>query len=356
MGWTVLYIAFGMVALWLLGEVLLQHKARLRWRLLAFVGFLAVVAGVVLPSIYVIIVGALAFGTGQTLVTLSFRRGDETGWVLGGKPKPNRRRKVATSVDGGGTGPQEPGDEATGEFPGALPQEMPGDLPPQEPAPGYGDVPEAMPAEATAVFAAQPLPDDTGGYGAYDTSGYAAYSGYGAEAQAADAGYGYADQAQAQGQVQDTGYPAQDPYGTQVGGAVQDPYATGQQYDGYAASYDYGAGQQYAAGYGDQYDPYGNVQQAGQEQYGADQQQTYDAYGTYDSYGGQQQYAQPAQEQPDAVPYAVTEAYDPYAEETPPGGVWMPQQRERQGQGDQQQYGYDQQHYAHDQNDQQYRY
>ena len=39
MGWAVLYIAFGIVALWLLGEVLLQYKARLRWRLLAFAGF-----------------------------------------------------------------------------------------------------------------------------------------------------------------------------------------------------------------------------------------------------------------------------------------------------------------------------
>ncbi|CAM5566788.1 hypothetical protein SVIOM74S_02521 [Streptomyces violarus] len=29
MGWAVLYIAFGIVALWLLGEVLLQYKARL---------------------------------------------------------------------------------------------------------------------------------------------------------------------------------------------------------------------------------------------------------------------------------------------------------------------------------------
>ncbi|GFN03290.1 hypothetical protein Smic_18460 [Streptomyces microflavus] len=45
MGWTVLYIAFGLVALWLLGEVLLQYKARLRWRLLAFGGFLGVVMG-----------------------------------------------------------------------------------------------------------------------------------------------------------------------------------------------------------------------------------------------------------------------------------------------------------------------
>lgn len=46
MGWTVLYIAFGVVALWLLGEVLLQYKARLRWRVLAFCGFLGVVLGV----------------------------------------------------------------------------------------------------------------------------------------------------------------------------------------------------------------------------------------------------------------------------------------------------------------------
>lgn len=36
MGMTVLYIAFGFVALWLLAEVLMQNKARLRWRLLAF--------------------------------------------------------------------------------------------------------------------------------------------------------------------------------------------------------------------------------------------------------------------------------------------------------------------------------
>ena len=50
MGWTVLYIAFGVVALWLLGEVLLQYKARLRWRLLAFAGFLCVVLGVLIPS------------------------------------------------------------------------------------------------------------------------------------------------------------------------------------------------------------------------------------------------------------------------------------------------------------------
>lgn len=74
MGWTVLYIAFGVVALWLLGEVLLQYKARLRWRALAFTGFLGVVVGTVLPSILVIGVGIAAFAVGQTFVTLSDRK------------------------------------------------------------------------------------------------------------------------------------------------------------------------------------------------------------------------------------------------------------------------------------------
>jgi hypothetical protein len=82
MGWTVLYIAFGIVALWLLGEVLLQYKAPLRWRLLAFVGFLGVVAGVLMGSVVVIGLGAAAFAVGQTYVTLSFRRGFSAGWAL----------------------------------------------------------------------------------------------------------------------------------------------------------------------------------------------------------------------------------------------------------------------------------
>jgi hypothetical protein len=82
MGWTVLYIAFGIVALWLLGEVLLQYKARLRWRLLAFVGFLGVVAGVLMSSVVVIGLGAAAFAVGQTWVTLSFRRGFSADWAL----------------------------------------------------------------------------------------------------------------------------------------------------------------------------------------------------------------------------------------------------------------------------------
>src|SRR6478735_7709183 len=98
MGYSVLYIAFGLVALWLLGEVLLQYKARLRWRLLAFGGFLGVVIGVLLASVPVIVVGTLAFATGQTFVTLSFRRGFSTGWAIGGSPGESLRRR------GGGEG------------------------------------------------------------------------------------------------------------------------------------------------------------------------------------------------------------------------------------------------------------
>lgn len=93
MGWTVLYIAFGIVALWLLGEVLLQYKARLRWRVLAFTGFLGVVAGALIPSVIVIGVGIAAFATGQTFVTLSYRRGFAAGWALNGLPGTSRRRR-----------------------------------------------------------------------------------------------------------------------------------------------------------------------------------------------------------------------------------------------------------------------
>jgi hypothetical protein len=98
MGWAFLYVAFGIVALWLLGEVLFQYKARLRWRALAFSGFLCVVVGALVPSIVVIGVGIAAFATGQTFVTLSHRRGFVTGWALGGGPGTSRRRR-------GGQGP-----------------------------------------------------------------------------------------------------------------------------------------------------------------------------------------------------------------------------------------------------------
>ncbi|WP_318204008.1 hypothetical protein [Streptomyces sp. SCL15-4] len=264
MGWTVLYIAFGGVALWLLGEVLLQYKARLRWRLLAFAGFLGVVIGVLLPSVIVIALGAIAFAVGQTFVTLSFRRGFASGWAVrrpgpqaGGASK--RRRGRADRKDPAPASPgvpdtsgiaPEPYDSA--QAPGGFDDDYDRDdvFTPAATRPA-----EPTAAESTAVHAPQSA-GNTGGYGAYD----------------------------------DPAYPAPDP---------QAPVY----YPGYGQQdygYDPAAGQQGYANYSDPYigsRPYASYDQGYTEQYG--QQPGY--------------------------------AQDPYAPaghaETPPGGVWVPQQR-----------------------------
>ncbi|MER5180862.1 hypothetical protein ABT009_21225 [Streptomyces sp. NPDC002896] len=282
MGWTVLYIAFGIVALWLLGEVLLQYKARLRWRLLAFVGFLGVVLGVLMPSVVVIGVGAAAFAVGQTYVTLSFRRGFSTGWALSGVPGVGKSRKGEPSR-------QEPTLEVTGleaeehaehgygyadtdaDAPapaqadeGAFAYAYAGDGTYQQP----GDGTYRQGGDGAPVYEPQPMPDDTGQYGVY-------------------------------------GHP----------NSAYEPAASAQQNAGYG--YD-GYGQQ-------QYDAYGN-----QQQY-AEYSDPYAATGTY---GGQPQYDAYGQQYQGGYtqdPYAATA----YGTETPPGGVWVPQQRD----GDQQQYG-----------------
>ncbi|MEU0101690.1 hypothetical protein [Streptomyces sp. NPDC006267] len=267
MGWTVLYIAFGLVALWLLGEVLLQYKARLRWRLLAFSGFLGVVVGVLLASVPVIVVGTLAFATGQAFVTLSFRRGFSTGWAIGGNPGESRRRR------GGGEGVavKEPTLEVS-------------DL--EVAGPGYDRPPSVPPAP---VHEPRPMPDDTGRYGVY---GDAAFDGDGARRD-----HGHEAGAPAQPQ-----YPAHDPHS----GYDQQPSQ-----DLYAGTYDYGTGRQSYAAYSDPY--IGTT--AGAPSYGGD-----DTYGDgYDSQGGQQGYADP---------YAQSHGAEAYGADTPPGGVWVPHQRD----------------------------
>ncbi|MEU5216145.1 hypothetical protein AB0G79_08085 [Streptomyces sp. NPDC020807] len=295
MGWTVLYIAFGVVALWLLGEVLLQYKARLRWRLLAFTGFLGVVLGVLLPSVAVIIAGAVGFAVGQTYVTLSFRRGFSTGWAIGGNPGESRRRKDAPAEAG-------PTLEVTGL--------------------SYGS--EETPGETTAVYEPQPMPDETGQYGIYDI------------AQNQGQGQGQDDQARAQGQAQ---YQDQDQgqyqgqghqYQEQAQYQDQSQYQ-GQGYDTYAPAYEQQGHeyQQYAYQPEFQQSDYPQAgyqqpdhQQAGYAQTGYEQQQ-YAAYS--DPYiggpntDGQQQYAAPYY----GDTYAPSYTYD-----TPPGGVWVPQQRD----------------------------
>ncbi|MEU6764522.1 hypothetical protein ABZ916_18560 [Streptomyces sp. NPDC046853] len=253
MGWTVLYIAFGCVALWLLGEVLLQYKARLRWRLLAFGGFLGVVIGVLLPSVVVIGTGAIAFATGQTYVTLSFRRGFSTGWALGGQPGLSKRRKTTQR---GGEAAQEPTLQVSDlEYESAGPAG-----PPPETPPGGG------------VYAPEPMPDDTGQYGVYSDDAYAQQQSAQQSGQQENA-YGYDTYAAA-------GY---DP---------QQPYAYGE------------TGQQQYAAYSD---PYIGTQ-------------TYGGQPGYDTYGDQQQYAS----------YGAADPYGTGAgtyNDTPPGGVWVPQQR-----------------------------
>ncbi|MFE9907471.1 hypothetical protein [Streptomyces clavifer] len=292
MGWTVLYIAFGIVALWLLGEVLLQYKARLRWRLLAFGGFLGVVLGVLIASVPVIALGAIAFATGQTYVTLSFRKGFSTGWAIGGSPGESRRRRRGGNERSAG---REPVLEVSGlEYEEA-----------------------AAETAASAVYEPQPLPDDTGQYGIYTDAAHSArdardqqdpqdpqseqqpqyapydpYTGYAQPAQDTYSGQGAY-------QPQET-YPGQETYQGQGVHQGQDGYATGQ--------YDYGSEQ---AGYAAYSDPYiGSGTTTGTGQYAA-----YDGYGNaYDTYDGAQQ---------------PTDAHsDQYASDTPPGGVWVPQQRE----------------------------
>ncbi|MFG3151223.1 hypothetical protein ACGF7W_04145 [Streptomyces sp. NPDC048219] len=279
MGWTVLYIAFGIVALWLLGEVLLQYKARLRWRLLAFGGFACVVAGVLMSNVLVIGLGAAAFAVGQTYVTLSFRRGFEAGWavnapagLVGGKRRPERRRREPTLEVSG----LEAEDTSAG-----LPEDRAQDhdgLAHDGLTHGHDDYDRddvftpARPAETTAVYAPQPMPDDTGSYGVYG-------DGYGQDQQ------------------------------TPVTQGADQSYAY--DYSGYGQQgYGYDNGQQQYAAYSDPY--------IGTHTYGGGSYDTggYDTTGTaqYDQQGyGQGQY-------PAGTPGG-------YGGETPPGGVWVPQQR-----------------------------
>ncbi|MFJ7177726.1 hypothetical protein ACIQXA_15305 [Streptomyces massasporeus] len=278
MGWAVLYIAFGIVALWLLGEVLLQYKARLRWRLLAFAGFLGVVAGVLIASVVVIGLGAAAFAVGQTYVTLSFRSGFAAGWAMNAPALGGSKRRR------GERGRQEPTLEVSGlEAEGGYDDEAAGAYRRDPAAYGQDDdydrddvftpsrpAHDPTAAETTAVYEPQPMPEDTGSYGVYDTNGYQA-----------------------------AGQQAQDQYATQ---AADQSYSY--DYSGYGQQQGYDAtGQQQYAAYSDPY--------IGSSNYG---QGSYDA-----TYGDQQYYGQQG--------YTQDQYTGSYGGGTPPGGVWVPQQR-----------------------------
>ncbi|MEV7614460.1 hypothetical protein [Streptomyces sp. NPDC089799] len=302
MGMYVLYGAFGLVALWLLAEVLLQYKARLRWRLLAFSGFLGVVAGVILPSVPVIGAGATAFAVGQTLVTLSFRKGFVAGWALrrgaaGKTPAPAaKRRRGGTDTPAAGLrvsdlayGDQDPAGRPGGRGDDSGERSEPAFLRPEPlsqgadqgeaPRPGQGFAPGPGYTPDSGGFAPGPggFAPDSGGF-APDSGGFAPDSG------------GFAPAAD----------PAQTaPFASPFTTAEQDAHQYAAYYDpqtqggyDYAGGFQTGGEQQVYAAYSDPY--IGTAGVDGSQQYG---------YG--DPY---QQYGQ-------------------YSMDTPPGGVWVPQQR-----------------------------
>jgi hypothetical protein len=249
------------------------------------------VVGVLIPSVVVIGAGAIAFATGQTYVTLSFRRGFVSGWAVrqpaadGSKRRRGRAERTDPDLEDFDL-------EATDEGQADAPaQDAAGGLPGQD-GPPYGSDDErddvfaaARPvdptaADATAVYAPQPLPDDTGSYGVYGGPGH---------------------QQAGQGQTQDQ-------YATTGQGYGYDYSGYGQQSYGYDTT-----GQQQYAGYAE---PYPNAQ-------------NYDGT-SYDSgYGGQQGYGQQGYGTQD--PYAA----GGYGGETPAGGVWVPQQRSEDSYGGQ---------------------
>lgn len=316
MGYSVLYIAFGIVALWLLGEVLLQYKARLRWRALAFAGFLGVVGGVALHQVVLILLGAVAFGTGQTFVTLSYKRGFSTGWALGGRPGSSRRRRNGPSGARPATEPvlevtpveEERYPQADVYQPAAGPEDQfaagqgtpvyqpvpmhdeSGEYPLYDQQSSYTSDPytsggyEGYGAQGYGDWTAEPQPAaassyasydnggqgdgtvyGTGGFdqqGAWDGQGYgyeqAPYQEQPAAAQGGYDAYGYGGQGagdwQSQTPYPQTGQSAADPYGGGYGYEQQQPYVPQQQvpYEQQQQTY----GQEQAAGYADPYDPY----------------------------------------------------------------------------------------------------
>jgi hypothetical protein len=217
MGYTVLYIAFGVVALWLLGEVLLQYKARLRWRALAFTGFMGVVTGVAMRSVVVIALGAIAFAAGQAIVTMSYRRGFSTGWAVGGRPGASRRRRVRGrewSEPTLSVTPVEPVDSA------AAPDELPvvGFDEPSAAVFGEPSVAVAAGPGATGelpVYQPEALLDDTGEYASYTGASYGPGPDPYIQHEAVADGYGYDTAAYAGGGYQDyhapTAYPPYEP-------------------------------------------------------------------------------------------------------------------------------------------------
>ncbi|MEE4541601.1 hypothetical protein V2S66_06400 [Streptomyces sp. V4-01] len=314
MGYSVLYIAFGIVALWLLGEVLLQYKARLRWRLLAFAGFMGVVGGVALREVAVILLGAVAFGTGQAFVTLSYKRGFSTGWALGGRPGSSRRRR------GSPPRPAEPVLEVTpieAEYGAGVPegQEVlaaePGlrdeDGQIYQPVPMHDDSGEYPLFDGQSSYT--PDPYTSGGYEGYGAQGYGGWDG---EPQPASAAASYDGAYQGGGYDQSGGWGGQD-HGYDQAAAYQQQHPAAAAYDGYQ-TYDASTGYNgYGGDNGRVGGGYGTgdwTPSNGEQQPAAD---PYAAYG-YDPqpqpYIPQQQHQSPYEQQPQSPPQGQHRGHD----------------------------------------------
>ncbi|GAA1500560.1 hypothetical protein [Streptomyces synnematoformans] len=352
LAWLVLYAAFGVVALWLLWEVLMQYKAPLRWRALAFAGFLCVVLGVLMPSRVVIGLGAVVFAIGQFKVTLSYRSGFSRGWAVRRRGAPEDAEDgYDDGYDDGQDAAAYPGEQRYGEpaYDGpAGPPERAGGYPGYEPAsapsaPAAQEQTAQFPAyddEQALAAAAAPAQQQTyaGGYdaygtgagydsgsyvttpydsAAYDTGGYATApydsAAYDTGSHATTSGYeagGYATNGTGMngyGQDQQI-YPDTGGYGTEHQYAGYDTAAPGPA--GYADPY---GGAEYATPAAPP--PYYDSTQGGHE--------PYDTGGGYPAYD-QQQYAQYAE----GYDTGRQPAYGQEDYGTPAGGVWMPQQRD----------------------------
>ncbi|WP_152648695.1 hypothetical protein [Streptacidiphilus anmyonensis] len=261
---TLLYAAFAVVALWLLGELLLQRRAPLHWRALALVGFLVLVAGVAQGSLPLIGVGVVAFGAGQALATRAVKHaGDATHWSL---VAPESVPVVGRLFGGEPSAPAPKGRSRRARpEPAATPERgpVPEPVPVSAAEPQAADT-EAAAVEATAVFQAEEyaVEGDSVYYPSTDPQqqepAYYAY-GYTAEQQASS----YADPYQ-------ESYA--DPYAQQYQEYPQyQPYAEPQQsYASYEQQPDYA--QQYPAEYAPQYGGYEGYDQGQQPYYTQDPQ------------------------------------------------------------------------------------
>lgn len=155
----VLYLLFVPVGLWLLTEAMWQHGAPFRYRVLALLGFIGVVAGVAVGNGLVSGAGGVCFVLGQLLVTRYVRSGYYHGWTVRFGRKRARRGRHGRPTPQAAAVAAEPTVEA-GADEGFYA--------------GYGDWQQGE-GQGTAAFAAPAVEGDAytaGAPGAYESGAY----------------------------------------------------------------------------------------------------------------------------------------------------------------------------------------